>query len=358
MQLSEQVVDVFFASLPSLSIFVFAVLSIVGCHWFFLARHPELGNERKFPIQILILALTIISVLAVVIALPINESSRNQIMGLIGILLSGIIAFSSTNVISNLMSGVLLRITKPFQTGDFIRVGDFFGRVVERGLFDTEIQSENREFVALPNTYLVNNPVSTIRKSGTIVSATLSLGYDLHHLQIEPLLIKAAEKSGLDSPFVYILELGNFSITYRISGLLNEVKGLLTARSNLFRSILETLHSEGIEIMSPAFMNQRKIDDGNKIIPTFIHAAADKKIVDAEGIVFDKAEQAAQIEDEKNALMDGIKDLEINLKNTSDTNRPQLIKSIKKKRERLEVVDHREVEENRDNSPGSATQAD
>jgi small conductance mechanosensitive channel len=358
MQLSDQVVNVFFASLPSLSIFFFAVMILAGCHWFFLARHPELGNERKFPIQILMLALTITSVLAVVITLPINESSRHQIMGLIGILLSGIIAFSSTNVISNLMSGVLLRITKSFQTGDFIRVGDFFGRVAERGLFDTEIQSENREFVALPNTYLVNNPVSTIRKSGTIVSATLSLGYDLHHLQIEPLLIKAAEKSGLDSPFVYIIELGNFSITYRISGLLIEVKGLLTARSNLFRSILKTLHSEGIEIMSPAFMNQRKMDDSKKIIPTFVHAAADKKIVDAEGIVFDKAEQAAQIEDEKNAFMDGIKNLESTLKNTQDENRTQLKASIKKKRERLDVVDNREVEENRDNSPGSVTKTD
>ncbi|WP_232784841.1 mechanosensitive ion channel family protein [Psychromonas sp. MB-3u-54] len=290
-----------------------------------------------------------------IITLPVNESARNQIMGLIGILLSGIIAFSSTNVISNLMSGVLLRITKPFQTSDFIRVGDFFGRVAERGLFDTEIQSEKREFIALPNTYLVNNPVSTIRKSGTLVSATLSLGYDLHHLQIEPLLIKAAEESGLDSPFVYIIELGNFSITYRISGLLIEVKGLLTARSNLFRSVLETLHSEGIEIMSPALMNQRKMDDDKKIIPTFVHAAADKKIVDAEGIVFDKAEQAAQIEDEKNNLMDGIKNLESTLKNTLDENRPQLIASIKKKRERLDVVDNTEVEEN---SPGSAIKTD
>ncbi|MFT6350221.1 MAG: small-conductance mechanosensitive channel [Psychromonas sp.] len=295
----DQVVNVFFASLPSLSIFVLAVLTIAGCHWFFITQHPELGNERKFPIQILMLALTIISVLAVVINLPVNESARNQIMGLIGILLSGIIAFSSTNVISNLMSYVLLRITKPFQTGDCISIGDFFGRVAERGLFDTEVQSENREFIALSNTYLVNNPVSTIRKSGTLVSATLSLGYDLHHLQIEPLLIKAGEKSGLASPFVYIIELGNFSITYRTSGVLIEFKGLLTARSNLFRSILETLHSEGIEIMSPVFMNQRKMDNDKKIIPTFVHAAADKKIVDAEGIVFDKAEQAAQIEDEK-----------------------------------------------------------
>ncbi|MFT6926749.1 MAG: small conductance mechanosensitive channel [Psychromonas sp.] len=358
MQLSDQVVDIFFAFLPSLSIFIFSVLMLAGCYWFLLGRRPELGNERKFPIQILMLALTIISVLAVVITLPINEISRNQIMGLIGILLSGMIAFSSTNIISNLMSGVLLRITKPFQTGDFIRVGDFFGRVAERGLFDTEIQSENREFVALPNTYLVNNPVSTIRKSGTIVSATLSLGYDLHHLQIEPLLIKAAQISGLTSPFVHIIELGDFSITYRISGLLVEVKGLLTARSNLFRCILETLHSEGIEIMSPAFMNQRKMDDGKKVIPTFVHAAPEKKVVDAEGIIFDKAEQAAQIEDEKKELMDGIKDLESTLKTSSNENKPQLKASIKKKRERLDIVDHSEIEEDSENTPSTASKKD
>jgi len=116
MQLSDQVINIFFVALPSLSVFIFSVVVLVGCHWFLLGRRPELGNERKFPIQILMLALTIIAVLAVIMTLPIHESSRNQIMGLIGILLSGIIAFSSTNIIANLMSGFLLRITKPFQT--------------------------------------------------------------------------------------------------------------------------------------------------------------------------------------------------------------------------------------------------
>ena len=67
--------------------------------------------------------------------------------------------------------------------------------------------AENREFIALPYVYLVNNPVSTIPKSGTIVSATLSLGYDLHHLQIEPLIITAAQKSGLKAPLFILLSL-------------------------------------------------------------------------------------------------------------------------------------------------------
>jgi small conductance mechanosensitive channel len=45
-------------------------------------------------------------------------------------------------------------------------------------------------------------------------STTLSLGFDAHHLTVEPLLIEAAAKSGLEEPFVHILEIGNYAVTY------------------------------------------------------------------------------------------------------------------------------------------------
>ena len=203
-----------FASFGPLGIIVTVVgMMLWMAHWLLIKRHPELGNERLFPRQLIMLGLTLAGLLAVVFVLPVSESSRNQLMGLIGILISGVFAFSSATVTSNLMAGMLLRITKPFRVGDFIRIGDHFGRVSERGLFDTEIQTETRELIALPNTYCIGNPVTTIRSSGTIISATLSLGYDLDHRRIEPLLMEAAEACGLSEPFVHILELGNFSVT-------------------------------------------------------------------------------------------------------------------------------------------------
>ncbi|GAA0560177.1 hypothetical protein GCM10009098_30290 [Rheinheimera aquimaris] len=64
---------------------------------------------------------------------------------------------------------------------------------------------------------------------------------------------------------MHILELGNFAVTYRISGLLTEPKQLLSCRSALYGSILDTLHRQQVEIMSPSFMNQRKISD--KVLP-------------------------------------------------------------------------------------------
>ena len=63
-----------------------------------------------------------------------------------------------------------LRAVRNFRMGDFIRVAEHFGRVSERGLFHTEIQTENRDLTTLPNLFLVTHPVTTIRTSGTIVS--------------------------------------------------------------------------------------------------------------------------------------------------------------------------------------------
>lgn len=218
MRIWDRTLESICSFLPSLGVAIGLGAILWGAHWFLIGRHIDLGNERKFPRQIVMLGLTIVGLVTLVLFLPISESSRNQLLGLIGLLASGILAFSSTTVVSNLMAGILLRVTKPFGIGDFIRVGDHFGRVSERGLFDTEIQTESRELIAIPNTFLISHPVTTIRSSGTIVSITLSLGYDVHRSQVETLLARAAQASGLEEPFVHILELGNYAVTYRISG--------------------------------------------------------------------------------------------------------------------------------------------
>ena len=310
-------------SLESLVLFIGVVavvlLMLWAADWLLIRRHRELGRERMFSRQLIMLGLTLLGVLAIILALPVSESSRNQLIGLIGILISGVLAFSSTTIISNLMAGVLLRITQPFKVGDFIRVGEHFGRVSERGLFDTEIQTETRELIALPNTYCMNNPVATIRSSGTIISATLSLGYEIDHQQIETLLMDAAAGCDLTEPFVHILELGNFAVTYRVSGFLEDPKRLITVRSGLYARVLDTLHAHGIEIVSPSYMNQRRIGEDVRVIPTARAATASTApSSSAEDIVFDKAERAEELENEKQQLLREIEALELELKQAPD----------------------------------------
>jgi small-conductance mechanosensitive channel len=270
-----------------------------GAHWALLARRGDLGAESRLPRQILLLVLTAVGLVAVLLLLPISDSTRGQVLSLLGIVLTGVIGLSSATFVSNAMAGLMLRMISTFRPGDFITIGGLLGRVTERGLFHTEIQTEDRELTTFPNLYLVTNPVTVVRSSGTIISATLSLGYDVPRLQVEELLKQAALAAELEEPFVHVRELGDFSVSYRVAGFLPEVRHLLTMRSVLRKKILDVLHANGIEIVSPTFMNQRRLEAGQKIIPRD-EAAAQKKEAPVEAeeapeaLIFDKAEEAEQ----------------------------------------------------------------
>ena len=135
-------------------------------------------------------------------------------------------------------------------------------------------------------------------------------------------------------------------VSYKISGLLKEAKGFITTRSNLSRSILDTLHGEGIEIVSPTFMNQRRISEEKKIIPTFVKEPIAKNGVEAEKIVFDKAEKAEKEEEKKQELIDDIEHLKSTLEKTPDENKDKVKESIEAKRKRLKVVEKKEEQLN------------
>lgn len=275
-------------------------------HRLIMKGREDIGGEARLPRQLVMLSLTSLVMVILILALPISDSTRNELLSLFGLGLTGLVAFSSTTFVANAMAGLMLRTVKSFRPGDFVRAGEHFGRVTERGLFHTEIQTEDRDLVTIPNLFLVNNPIRVMRSSGTIVSSTLSLGYDVPNGQVEKLLLIAAEKAELEEPFMRIVELGNFSVTYRISGFLPDPKHHLTVRSRLNRCVLDTLHANKVEIVSPAFMTQRRLAADVHIVPPVPVAtpASPGDVVEAvpEEVIFDKAEEAERVELNQRAL--------------------------------------------------------
>ena len=260
--MTESLLDMLLAALPPLLALTIGVGALMLADRLLLRRKAVLGEGERLPRQMAMLVLTGLVVIVVVLTLPVSESTRGQLLALVGLVLTAMIALSSTTFVANAMAGLMLRSVRSFQPGDFIRIADHFGRVTERGLFHTEIQTEDRDLTTLPNLFLVSQPVSVVRASGTIVSATVSLGYDVATATVEPLLVTAAKAASLEDPFVHVMDVGDHSITYRIAGFLKDVKRLLSVRSDLRRQMIETLHGAGIEIVSPTFMNQRQLPPG------------------------------------------------------------------------------------------------
>lgn len=273
---------------------VFVVL--VAAHWWVIARHRRAGKRAHMSAHVFMLLLTAAGMLCILLMIPMSDSTRGQLLGVIGLGITAVLGLSSTSFVANAMAGLMLRVVRTMGVGDFVSVGDQFGRVTERGLFHTEIQTENRELTTFPNLHLVTNPVTIVRSSGTIVSAELSLGYDLSWHAIEALLKQAAEKAGLEEPFVQVRELGDYSVRYRVAGFLPEVKYLLTERSNLLKHVMDELHGHGVEIVSPSFMNQRRLAEDRKIIPPVHRAKPAAEEPAPETIIFDKADEAERKE--------------------------------------------------------------
>ena len=247
--------------------------------------------------HVILFVLSAVGLFVVILVLPINDAMRGQILSFLGILLSAAIALSATTFLGNTMAGVMLRAVRHFHIGDFLRCGEHFGRVTERGIFHVEIQTEDRDLTTLPNLYLVTNPVTTVRSSGTIVSATVSLGYGVPHDRIEACLLEAARAVDLGDPFVQVLELDDFSVRYRVAGMLDDVKQLLTTRSRLRVAMLDALHGAGIEIVSPTFMNTRALAAHEAVVARAAPGAATGLEGPApEELIFDKAERAESLE--------------------------------------------------------------
>lgn len=284
-------------------------LSLVVLQYLLIGRRTDLSGEALLPRQLIIIGVFILAMIVIIVMLPIPESTRNQILALVGILISGVLAFSSTAFVTNVMAAIMLRVTKPFVVGDFITFDGKFGKVSERGLFDTEIQADTGELIAIPNALFVSQSVQVVHNDGMIISTSLSLGYDVHHTRIEELLVSAAKQVDLKDPYVHILELGDFSVTYRISGLLVEPKTLLTSRSRLNAKVLDCLHGAGIEIMSPNFARHISHPVDKTTIPVNPRKGETTKKTSAEEVAFAKANQAEAEAQKKSELSSAIEAL-------------------------------------------------
>ena len=273
------------------------VVLTLAAFWILNHLYPAQAARRLYR-QLAQVALMIASQIVLVLVLPFSNETRGQLLSLLGLVLTAVIALSSTTFVSNAMAGLTLKIIGSFHTGDYIRIADHFGRVTTKTLLHTEIQGEDRDTVTLPNLYVITNPVQVVDQSGTLISATCSIGYDVHRHAVRDALLKAAENAALTDPFVQILDIGNFAVTYKVTGFLDSIDKLVSKRTELRGKMLDALHDAGIEVMTPTVMNQRPIPAAAVIPRTSGAAAPDADAASgmAERLMFDKAELAARIQ--------------------------------------------------------------
>ncbi len=296
------------------------------------------ASDRRFRGQIATIAVLLLGVLALIFALP-DGSDSDLAFSVFGLVVTGALAISSQSIIANAMAGLMLRSVASFKPGDFIEVSEHMGRVSEQGLFHTEIQTPDRDLVTIPNSVMLNQPVRVVRSSGTIVSVRLSIGYDVSHHLLDDLFVAAARDVGLVDPFVQMVELGDYSIRYRVAGFLEDPRTLLACRSNLRMAIVDTLSDAEIEIMSPMYVTRRSVNNDPLIAPERSPSNGSRFRRTSEDRVFDKAESAGNLETARADLVaanDELDDFRSQQSSATDDDRPKIEGSIGRQERHIE----------------------
>ncbi len=69
--------------------------------------------------------------------------------------------FAFKDVLASLITGVLLLIDQPFQVGDRIAFGNYYGEVMEIGLRSVRLATLDDNLVTIPNSKFLNDPVAS-----------------------------------------------------------------------------------------------------------------------------------------------------------------------------------------------------
>ena len=113
---------------------------------------------------------------------PILQSQLNlDLAGLVATsaVLTVVIGLALQETLGNLFAGLSLQLDRPFEVGDFIRIGEHTGRVVHIGWRSIRVANFRRELITLPNSMVAKEHVKNFTQHREPVGIEVQVGVSL-----------------------------------------------------------------------------------------------------------------------------------------------------------------------------------
>lgn len=225
--------------------------------------YPDWGEPTAKLVRALIL------VAAIIIAFPYMPGSNSPAFKGISVFLGVLLSLGSTSAVAHAIAGTILTYMRAFQIGDFVRIGNDVGEVLEKTLLVTRIRTQKNEVITIPNGTVLGGVVMNYsaegRKRGVIFHTVVSIGYSAPWRHVHSLLISAAlETEDVlhdPSPFVLQTALNDFYVSYELNAYTGKPMNMMNIYSTLHQNIQDKFNQAGVEINSPHYLSLR---DGNE----------------------------------------------------------------------------------------------
>jgi len=167
------------------------------------------------------------------------------------------IGFGLQNIVSNLVSGIIVLFERPVQTGDKVKIGTIEGEIKRIGLRATVVRTWEGSEVMVPNSRLVLDEVTNWTLSDQLRRMEIQVGvaYGSDTEKVSELLLKVAKdhRHVLDYPESYVLftNFGDSSLQFSLRAWVGRFGDYLRVRSDLTAAVNKTLAEAGITIPFP-----------------------------------------------------------------------------------------------------------
>lgn len=193
----------------------------------------------------------LVYLIAALIVLPIfafaNSSLFLGFLAFVGLAL----AIGSGASVANFVAGVQIAFMRPFEVGDFIKVGETSGEVVDTNLIVTRLKTRFNEIVSLPNVEILKfhtvNYSASNKDLGLIVYTNVKVKASADIEKATALLVEAAgeTKGVMENPRPYVMKLGMHGglIELQINLYVQDADKLYRIKS----ALLDNIHAKALE---------------------------------------------------------------------------------------------------------------
>jgi small-conductance mechanosensitive channel len=225
-------------------------------------------------------AYAVMMVLVLITALTtagLNPTSLFAVLGAAGLA----VGLALKDSLSNIASGVMLIVLRPFRDGDHVLAAGLEGVVEDVRIFQTRMRTADNRLIVLPNSMITTAPIINFTaKPNRRVDIAVGVGYEDDLKKAREVLLKLAKDNPLvlvdPAPFVKVDTLAESSVNLILQAWV-ATPNFLEARNQLTEAVRSEIIGNGLNIPYP----QRDLHvyhhnaDGTPLLDVVTKAVAD-----------------------------------------------------------------------------------
>lgn len=183
------------------------------------------------------------------------------------------IAFSSQQIIQNVMAGIIIAIDRPIQIGDWVEVGGIpltgMNRVRDIKLMKTVMRDRDARLIYIPNSLLITSKIINYSRAGFLeVPVQMKVPYTSNYEKIKDIILETANENKRILPLVTREEKSNVVMTLKLP----HIQKLFDSAPDMKRFRPRVLISEvsDSQIILSARIWIREVEKRDEIVSEFL----------------------------------------------------------------------------------------